>query len=104
LYVRRGRLYIEHLVFAAHFNTFVFVLWSVLFVPWIRKWSGSDWITIGGALVYLFIAMRAVYGQSPLATLLKEVGLGCGCLSTLFIVSAVVMGVLMFLSITPAAG
>src|SRR5437588_5913155 len=81
LYFRSHRMYIEHLVFAVHFSTFVFVLWFLMFVPSLRRWQYGDMVFIGGALVYLFIAMRAVYAQGPIKTLVKEglLAAGCGC-------------------------
>jgi hypothetical protein len=67
LYLRSGRRYGEHLLFALHTNGFAFLMLSLLlvapkFIPYLR-----------GALVlwlafYLPTAMRRVYGGSRLAT------------------------------------
>ncbi len=99
LYYPQRRMYIEHLVFAAHFTTFVFTLWFVLFIPLFNNWWGWDLITLGGPLIYLFLSMRAVYGQSRFVTLVKEFALGCGCLTSLMICGVIVMLTIALLSL-----
>ena len=100
LYFRSRRMYIEHLVFAVHFSAFVFTLWFAMFIPWLRGWRYSDWIFIGGPLVYLFFAMRTVYAQGPIKTFFKEglLAAGCGCLGILFAIGVFAVIVLRAMS------
>ncbi|MDQ6736625.1 MAG: DUF3667 domain-containing protein [Gemmatimonadota bacterium] len=64
LYRRSGRFYVEHLVFALHFQAFSFAALTVGLLP--VPVLGT---VIGLAiLAYLFLAMRRVYGGTMLAT------------------------------------
>lgn len=73
LYVRTGRLYYDHVIFALHFQSFLFLL---IFVVWVLSWI-SSYVYWGLATVpvYLFVAMRRVYGQGRLLTFTKLGGL-----------------------------
>ena len=80
-YLFTGRGYLEHLTFLCHTHAFTFCLFALLdlfgdlgnFVPWLIWPVGI----IGTALVlgyqpaYYFVAMRRVYGQGVLLTLVK---------------------------------
>jgi hypothetical protein len=71
LYIRRGYLYFEHLIFSFHTHTFVFLVFAFLMV--FRKWV-SGWlvgISFPAVGVYLFFAMRRFYGQGWLKTFVK---------------------------------
>ncbi len=71
LYIRRKHYFVEHLVFNFHFHAFVFSLLLILgllqdYVPW--------WVIVLtglGILVYLYLAMRRVYGQGRVKTFIK---------------------------------
>lgn len=69
IYVRRRRVFVEHFIFSLHFHTVVFVgFLLVLVVPW-------DWLILvvwAAFQVYLYLAMKRVYGQGWLKTLLKH--------------------------------
>jgi hypothetical protein len=67
IYIRRRRLYIEHLVFALHTHAFLFALLSVEAL--LRGRFGL--VVFGIASLYLFLALRAVYGQSLVKTFAK---------------------------------
>jgi hypothetical protein len=85
LYARRKRFYVEHFVFALHVHSFAFLMFTlmmVLRVGWINGLMGA-WF-----LVALFIAMKRVYGQGWLRTLLK---FGMLAWAYLFILMAGVM-------------
>jgi hypothetical protein len=85
LYARRKRFYVEHFVFALHVHSFAFLMFTlmmVLRVAWINGLMGA-WF-----LVALFIAMKRVYGQGWLRTLLK---FGMLAWAYLFILMAGVM-------------
>lgn len=70
-YVTRDILYLEHLIFSIHLNSFFVIIMSILlllpgettevFIPW----------TILLMAIYLFIAMKRVYKQSYFMTSLK---------------------------------
>lgn len=75
LYARRGRLYVEHFVFALHVHAFAFVLFTLMFV------TPGAWVTSLLALwflVYLFLAMKRIYRQSVSKTAVKYLLLGWG--------------------------
>lgn len=68
LYVRRDRYYAEHFVFALHVHAFAFFIFILMFaLPW-------DWLDTAlflWMIVYLWIAMRKVYGQGYVRTTVK---------------------------------
>ena len=71
LYVRRGRFYAEHFVFLLHVHSFVFILATVMLL--VGNWVGG-WLELALALwilVYIYLAMKRVYGQGWLKTLVK---------------------------------
>jgi hypothetical protein len=81
-YLRSGRYYVEHLLFLVHFQAFFFLSFTlakliVLPIGWISYAAAtSTGDTLGGVLmllmpIYLFFAVRRVYGQSRSKSLLK---------------------------------
>jgi hypothetical protein len=78
LYIRQGRFYVEHLVYALHIHTFLYV--SVIVtslavmganrtVPALGGWiTGLMTIAI---VVQIFLSIRRVYGQGWFMTLIK---------------------------------
>lgn len=69
LYVRRKRFYVEHFVFALHVHAMAFVLFTVGML------AGPD-TPLPGILamwmvLYVFLAMKKVYGQGIIRTFLK---------------------------------
>ncbi|MET0543041.1 MAG: DUF3667 domain-containing protein [Variovorax sp.] len=85
LYWRRGRYYVEHLLFLIHNHAFVFLAGTLLIVvsrvpfmdpamPWV--WTA----TVAYAMWYFFRAMRSVYGQPRGLSLAKYLVLGASYL------------------------
>ena len=73
LYVRQKRFYVEHFVFALHAHAFAFLTGTVILV------SRSGFLNAVIAtwfLAYLFLALKRVYGQGVVRTLVKYVMLG----------------------------
>jgi hypothetical protein len=80
----RRRYVAEHLVFSLHFHAFVLLPGAM--VVGVSALLGADAEGIGGRVVsstwvvalavYLFVAMRRVYGESRRRTLLKMLALG----------------------------
>jgi hypothetical protein len=68
LYVRSGRLYVEHFIFALHYHAFFFAMATLeLGIP-----EGLiESLAVIWMFIYLFLAMRRVYGQSKRKTFLK---------------------------------
>jgi hypothetical protein len=68
LYVRRRRFYVEHAVFALHVHSMAYLLFlAMLLSPWM-------WLTpvlIPWIGLYVFLAMKRVYGQGIIRTALK---------------------------------
>lgn len=70
IYVRGRRLFVEHFIFALHFHTVVYVGFLLgLLVPgnWFRLVVGLILLPL-----YLYLAMKKVYGQGWLKTWLKH--------------------------------
>lgn len=72
LYIRRHRFLIEHLVFAFHYHSFAFILFSIGSI--IGEWRDSQawlgWASLF-TFIYLFIAMRRFYLQGWFKTFIK---------------------------------
>jgi hypothetical protein len=84
LYPLSRRYYVEHLLFFVHFHAFFFLILSlqILFMrmtAWLRIPEEIGILTVVVASfyvpVYLFIAMRRVYGQGRIVTFIKYIGL-----------------------------
>jgi hypothetical protein len=78
LYFRKGRYYVEHLVYALHIHTFFYVaviITSLAVMGANRTIPAlSGWITLVmtiSIVVQVFLSIRRVYGQGWLMTLLK---------------------------------
>lgn len=93
LYGRQRRLYVEHLIFALHLHAcwYVLFIFDVLMRPLAEPAVETAQLTILGVLalivliptqlaipVYLFMAMRYIYGESRFMTFLKFVVLNLG--------------------------
>jgi hypothetical protein len=80
LYIRRRRYYAEHFVFLLHVHTFVYLIFASLLV--VRGvFTLPTWVALSGLLwvgIYIFVAMRRVYGQGRGITLVKYWLLGLG--------------------------
>jgi len=91
LYLGSGRYYVEHLLFVVHYHAFFFLGGLViLLVERLATWTkdttaGAAFGAIGGILISLFVfyvpyylyrAMRRVYGQGRIVTLIKYSILG----------------------------
>jgi hypothetical protein len=73
LYVRRGRYYAEHVVFALHLHAFFFVMFLMTLLP---LWSWFDWIPAIWIFLYTWLAMKRVYRQGWFRTTVKWWTLG----------------------------
>ncbi|HEX2190022.1 MAG TPA: DUF3667 domain-containing protein [Longimicrobiaceae bacterium] len=73
LYARRGRLYVEHFVFALHLHAFAFAAFTVMLLA--RHPTVAGVLTLW-VLLYTFLAMRRVYGQGWMRTGVKYLVLG----------------------------
>jgi len=91
LYLGSGRYYVEHLLFVVHYHAFFFLGGLViLLVERLATWTkdttaGTAFGAVGGFLIFLFAvyvpyylyrAMRRVYGQGRIVTLVKYSILG----------------------------
>lgn len=83
LYLRRGRLLAEHLVFSLHVHAVAFLLFTLmLLIP-----GATDALVVFPLfLAYLFAALRRVYRQSVAKTALKYALLVSGYGAALFLV------------------
>lgn len=78
LHLRRRRLYVEHFVFSLHFHAFAFLTLTLILgaeqVPALRD-ARVPGVLGAWIFVYLFLAMKRVYGQGAGRTLVKYAGL-----------------------------
>jgi hypothetical protein len=87
LYRKSGRFFAEHLIFALHMHAFAFIVLTIsLVLP-----KALDIVTPVWLLVYLFVALRRVYGESKKRTALKFAGL---IFSYMLIVQITMLGLL----------
>ena len=100
LLFRKGNFYsVDHLIFSLHFHSFIFLLLSGYllldkFVPSddIVYWSGMAILL--GIGIYLFLAMKTVYGKSGLQLLFRQFNL------TLFYFAGFLFTMLLLLAFT----
>jgi hypothetical protein len=112
LYLGSGRYYVEHLLFFVHFHAFFFLSGIVvLLLEWASSVFagnafGSGLETVESTLMavlsiyvpyYLYSAMRRVYGQGRLVTILKYTLLQVGYL---FFMTLTVLGLLAYTALT----
>lgn len=85
LYLLSNRKYVEHVLFFAHVHTFFFLLATIAALlaastrlPFVPDWAAPVLLSAAGLyfFVYLYAAMRRVYGQSHARTAAKYVALG----------------------------
>jgi hypothetical protein len=104
LYPLSRRYYVEHLLFFVHFHAFFFLIMSLeILLTRLGDWIGFldpavTVVTVAASFyipVYLFLAMRRVYGQGRAATFLKYVPLTISYLVglTLMMIGAVLIAV-----------
>ena len=87
LYRRSRRFYAEHLIFAFNFHAFVFVAFTLmLFAPDLVAQIFMLWV-----FVYLFLAMRRVYGESRERTAVKFATTVASYIVCLFAASFIVL-------------
>ncbi len=97
LYIRRGRLYMEHLIFTLHVHALAFFAFTV--GVFMEEW-GSPWVQEAGIWVlvspflYLLLAMRTVYEQGFAKTFFKAAVL----LSTYLVI--LIIGVVILIVLT----
>jgi hypothetical protein len=100
LYLGSRRYYAEHLLFFVHFHAFFFLAAAINNVlGWLLGWFKGGWastiavlLTTGLVIyipVYLYKAMRRVYGQSRLVTVIKFTLLTGAYVGSLFLTFAV---------------
>ncbi len=74
LYIRRGRLYVEHLIFSLHLHAFAFfaftagILLGEVEAPWVQ--TAATWVDLA-PLLYLVVAMGHVYEQGLIKSTIK---------------------------------
>jgi hypothetical protein len=78
LYIRRSRLYVEHLVLLIHSHSFMFAA-ILLYLGWyqlVKLIGWLDYIPLGWglliwALIYIYMSMKRYYQQGHLRTIIK---------------------------------
>lgn len=88
VYFGQRRYYAEHLVFALHFQAFIFAALIVAMLP-IPLIDVAVWL---GGIAYAYLALRTVYAEGKGTTILKLGVLGVGYA----ICAAIIMGLLGF--------
>jgi Protein of unknown function (DUF3667) len=95
LYIRHRRWLTEHLVFSTHFMCFMYVmsllLWPVYLAVGFRPSVATHvlaTVTFILACLYIFMALKRVYGQGGAKTLVKSVAVWIGTfLTTMFLMT-----------------
>lgn len=73
LYIRRGRYYAEHVVFAIHLHVFFFAIFTLtLLLPW----GFVNAVLMSWLVLYTWLAMKRVYAQGWFRTTFKWFVLG----------------------------
>jgi hypothetical protein len=78
LYLRRRRLYLEHLIFALHVHALAFIAFALGAGLGALGWGTAahlDGWMAAAPFGYLFVALRRVYGQPPGVTAVKALAL-----------------------------
>jgi hypothetical protein len=73
LYARRKRFYVEHFVFALHTHAFAFLVGTAVLLVNNDAVEAAIFVW---CMIYLFLALKTVYGQGIVRTFLKFVALG----------------------------
>jgi len=83
LYVGSKRFYVEHFVFALHVHASAFLIYLGMIA--LVRWPGVVTALLGWLLLYVYLAMKKVYGQGWIVTGLKYgvLGIAYVCLLTL---------------------
>lgn len=106
VYWRGENYYFAHLIFSLHYHTFLLLFWT-LFTGWgvlvdstfLLRWlSWFDFVLPLLPGVYLYVALRRVYGGSPRRTLVKVVMIGAVHLLALLIGVASVGALAVFMA------
>jgi hypothetical protein len=112
LYIGSGRYYVEHLLFVVHFHAFFFLGGLViLLAERTASLAPGTWFDAAGRAagkflmaaftlyvpVYLYLAMRRVYGQGRIVTFAKYSALGIAYLTCVAITLA---GLLIYTALT----
>ena len=72
LYIRKKRLYFEHLIFSLHLHAFIFLIFILNLLTGL-VWHVNMFIILLIILIYGFIALKKYYGQTFGKTLMKMV-------------------------------
>lgn len=94
IYIRSKRFYVEHLVFSLHVHAFTFGMLSLMLVPQLKAVTPLMMLWIA---IYLFFAMKRVYGQGIFKTCIKISILGFSYLF-LMVFSVIAAGLFAILS------
>lgn len=76
LYYRSKQFYLSHFIFSIHFHAFAFLLFSIyLFISTFDLpeylFQALLYVSLGYTLIYLFLALKRVYGKSYQKTIAK---------------------------------
>ena len=95
LYFRQKRYYVEHVVFLAHANAFIFLLGVLSYVIG-YVFGSTDFIFMLPfvfGVIYIYFAMKVFYGQSYLKTFIKYVLLVWSSFIIFMLLSATIFGI-----------
>ena len=72
LYIRRHQFYTEHLIFSIHLHTFAFLLGMLcLWIDYFQDFIAVTQFAFIGIMIYMAVAMKVVYEQGWIKTLVK---------------------------------
>ena len=74
IYIRKKKLYYEHLIFTLHLHGFVFLFAVIIELIFLTTGYFVDyWIVIPLILIYIFLALMKIYKQKFFMTLLSNI-------------------------------
>jgi hypothetical protein len=89
IYYKRSLRYPSYVYFSLHYHAFVFLLFSVMVLVGLLKIGGLNkavaWLVFFGVPLYLFAAMRRVFGGTRRRTVLRIAALGAFYFPCLFV-------------------
>jgi hypothetical protein len=91
-YIRRRRFYAEHFIFLLHTHTFIYLLFTVLLLTVVLGVFRGAFLSalLLWMAIYTAVAMRRMYGQGWIKTLIKWWVLGWTYISVLSVAAALV--------------
>ncbi|MBL7139198.1 MAG: DUF3667 domain-containing protein [Bacteroidales bacterium] len=85
IYIRKKKLYYEHLIFTLHIHAFIFLFAVIIeLISMTTGYFMNYWIVMPLILIYIFVALKRIYKQKFFMTLLSNILLWAGYILIIF--------------------